>query len=234
MLVRPLRATAAATVLAQDETHLRRNATCSRFSKSRKSTIFKHVPNERAKAGQALLQGERMRIFVYVLMSFCALAVPALGQTVTTYDDCSALDGVIVDPGPSSPGPNPSQTITNSIIVENLDDADLIDIEIQVTGVSGILAQINVQIDVETDTIFSGSFLVGETGSAQYDPDGNQSSTSIVFNSEFVPDPVSGSVEIFVKYFIDCTPNSGTTATTTTTNRSRRHGIPGRAHAQAS
>lgn len=150
-----------------------------------------------------------MRVFVFILLSLCALAVPAMGQTVTNYADCSALDSATVSPGASTGG-----TITNTIVVEKLADTDLINIEIRVTGSTG---QIDVQIDVETDPIFSGSFSSGETSTVSFDPDGDQSSTSIVFTSEFIPDPGSGSIEVFVDYFIACTPNSGTTSGTTPT-----------------
>ena len=149
-----------------------------------------------------------MRVFLSMLVSLCALAVPAMGQTVTNYADCSALDGTTIGGATPTGG-----TITDEIIVGSLADTDLIDIEIRVTGNFG---HVNVQIDVDTDIIFSRSVAIDETFNASHDPDGDQSSTSILFSSEFVPD-AQGLIEVTVNYTIACTPNSGTTTGTTPT-----------------
>ncbi len=147
-----------------------------------------------------------MRVFVFVLLALCGLAVPAMGQSVTNYADCSALDGATLGGATPTGG-----TITDEIIVGSLADTDLIDIEIRVTGNFG---HVFVQIDVDTDLIFSRDVAIDETFNISHDPDGDQTSTSILFNSEYLPD-AQGLIEVTVNYTIACTPNTAGTSTTT-------------------
>lgn len=146
-----------------------------------------------------------MRNILAVSILILLSTIAARAQTTTSYANCSALNGALIST--NSGGTN---TVDDIITVADLLDTDLVEISISVTAAPGsALGSVDVAIEADTDSIFTGDFIAGETSTDSYDPTNDQTSVQLTFTSSFNPPSGGGALEMSVDYSISCTPGAG-------------------------